>query len=131
MSAEAIAVVKSYFAAAHQNEAALLATVAEGGVIDVPRSLPYGGLHRGHDGFRDALAGFGAAWRDVQSHDLVFAAADDQVVALSRMTAIAVPSGHPVDMRVAETFRVADGKIAEVRPYYFDTAALIAALVAA
>lgn len=61
MSEAAITIVKAYFAAAHQSEAELLATVAEDGVIHVPESLPYGGLHRGHAGFREALAGFGAA----------------------------------------------------------------------
>lgn len=131
MSANAVAIVEAYFAAAHVSEAALLAIVAEDGVIDVPPSLPYGGLHLGHEGFREALAGFGAAWREVQTHDLVFAVAGDLVVALSRMTAVAAPSGRPVEMRIAETFRVVGGKIAEVQPYYFDTAALAAALTAA
>ena len=131
MSADAIDVVKAYFAAAHQDEAALLAVVAEDGVIHVPESLPYGGTHRGHAGFRKALAGFGAAWRDVASHDLVFAVADDQVIVLSRMTATAVPSGYPVETCVAESFRIVHGKVAEVRPYYFDTAALLAVMVPA
>ena len=130
-SIEPIAVVRAYFEAAHQDEAALLATVAEDALIHVPETLPYGGRHRGRDGFRAALAGFAAAWRDVRSLDLTFAVAGDVVVALSRMTAVAVPTGRAVEMRVAETFHVVDGAIAEVRPYYFDTAALLAALEAA
>ncbi len=129
-AASPIDVVRAYFAAAHQDEAALLATVATDGFIDVPASLPYGGLHRGHDGFRAALAGFAAAWRNVRSMELSYALSGGQVVSLSRMTATAVPTGRPVDMRVAETFRVIGGKIAEVRPYYFDTAALLQALAA-
>lgn len=128
MSTDSVSIVQAYFAAAPTSEAELLATVADYGVIDVPKSLPYGGLHRGHEGFRAALAGFGAAWRDVETHDLVFAVAGDQVVALTRMTAVAVTSGRPVEMRIAETFRIVAGKIAEVRPFYFDTAELVAAL---
>ena len=58
----------------------------------------------------------------------MFALAGDQVIALSRMTAVAKPTGRLVEMHVAETFQVSDGKIAAVRPYYFDTAALLAAL---
>lgn len=128
MTAEATAVVRAYFAAAHRDEAALLAVVAEDGLIDVPASLPYGGVHRGHEGFRRALAGFAAAWRDARSEDLTLAAAGDVVVALSRMVATAAPTGRVVEARVAEAFRVARGKVVEVRPHYFDTAMLLAAL---
>ena len=123
-----IGIVRSYFEAAHRDEAALLALVAEDGVIDVPASLPYGGVHRGHDGFREALAGFARTWQDVETHDLSFAAAGDTVVALSRMTARAAATGQNFETRVAETFRVQEGRIVEVRPFYFDTAAMLTAL---
>lgn len=128
MTTEAIAVVRAYFAAAHRDEAALLAIVAEDGLIAVPEALPYGGVHRGHEGFRRALAGFAAAWRDVRSEDLALAANGDMVVALSRMVATAAPTGWVVETHVAEAFRIARGKVVAVRPYYFDTAMLLAAL---
>ena len=123
-----VGIVQAYFDAAHRDEAALLATVATDAVIDVPPSLPYGGLHRGHDGFRRALAGFGRTWADVQTHDLSFAIAGETVVALSRMTARAAATGRTFETRVAETFRVSSGRLVEVRPYYFDTASMLAAL---
>ena len=124
----AVDLVARYFAAVHKNEVDLLALIAEDAVIAIPASLPYGGEHRGHAGFRQAVAGFAAAWRDVETHDLELIGGDTRVVAVSRMTARAATTGAPFETRVAEKFLIRNGLIVEVRPFYFDTAAMLAAL---
>ena len=125
-----IALVQAYFAAEKSGPDAILDLLTPDVVIDVPASLPYGGEHGGHDGFTRAATAFGEAWSEIDSSDFNYTTSADglSVVAISRMRATARRTGRAVDSRVAETFAIRGGQIAHIRPFYFDTAALLAAL---
>ncbi len=125
-----VAVARAYFEAAHRDLDALLALIDPEGAIHVPPSLPYGGVYRGHEGFRQAIAAYGRAWTDVESTDFEFFASGDTVVVLSRMRARAVTSDRMINMRVAELFRMKNGKVVEVWPFNYDTTAMINVLSA-
>lgn len=120
-----VAVARAYFKAAHRDLDALLVLIDPEGAIYVPPSLPYGGFYRGHEGFRQAVAAYGRAWTDVESTDFEFFASGDTVMVLSRMRARAVTSGRTINMPVAELFRMKNGKVVEVWPFNYDTAAML------
>ena len=47
---------------------------------------------------------------------------------LTRVDACARSTGRNVSFPILQTLRVIDGRIAEVRPFYWDTAAIVAVL---
>ena len=91
-----------------------------------PASLPYGGIHKGRDEVLKLLA---ELYSRVALDDVVIG---DILVNSERAAAfLEVPfesgdSAGNQTMLVVETFVVRDGLIAEIRPYYFDTAAFAA-----
>lgn len=96
-------------------------------VIEAP-SMPYPGVFRGRDGFRELAARFGEIWEFPPGK--TFDYMDDgagRVMVLTLGRAIAKQTGREVEWRLAELFTVRDGLIVEIRPYYWDTAAIVAA----
>jgi uncharacterized protein len=89
-------------------------------------SLPYGGTHVGREAVLQLLAQIYSAV------DLGSVVIGDILVNSERAAAfleISFKSGDSADtqkMAVVETFVIRDGLIAEIKPYYFDTAALVA-----
>jgi limonene-1,2-epoxide hydrolase len=72
---------------------------------------------------------------------MLFAGVDREAVVIERIVCDGVgaaamlsvpfqpdPDAPSTEMLVCETFEVRDGAIARIRPYYFDTAALLGAL---
>ena len=87
-------------------------------------SLPYGGEYHGHEGFSRLMAAvfgvFKAFEVDVREiHD-----AGQTVVAVIQLRATLKESGRVVEMPVAEIWQLRDGKAVDLRPFYWDTAAL-------
>ena len=52
----------------------------------------------------------------------------DTAVVLTRVEARARSTGRNVSFPILQTLRMVDGRIAEVRPFYWDTAAIVAVL---
>ena len=130
--ANALDLVKAYFAAAQSGDAdALVALLAEDAKIHVPASLPYGGTHTGANGFKQAMAGFANTWAQSESSEFQYIAQGSTVVVVSRMQAKARATGRDVDCFIAELFVINNNRIEEVRPFYFDTASLADASIAA
>jgi uncharacterized protein len=92
-------------------------------------SLPYAGIWRGHAGFLELAAYFQETWRFLPGKTFEYVADDDRVVVLTLGRAVAKPTGREVEWRLAEVFVVREGLIAEIRPFYYDTAAITAAVV--
>ncbi len=121
-----LATVKAlYDAAGRGDEAATKALLTEDFSIFVPASLPHGGTYHGREAlrplFEKALGLIGAVGFEVHA----MTSGDNHVVAiLSLLTA----EGGKI--RIAESFRMVDGLIAEIVPYYLDTQAVAAHIAA-
>jgi uncharacterized protein len=114
---------------AEQRLANLLEMVDPQVRIPVAASLPYGGEHVGHQGFLELGEKFGKTWDVIDSGSAGYAdIGDDRVVAFYSPAFKSVATGRVVSFRMVEILTVRNGKIAEVVPYYFDTAELLQAI---
>ena len=90
-------------------------------------TTPFAGVYRGrkalHDLFMQVIPAAGVTGLDIQQST----AGGDTVVVLLEL----VLSGSPeVRVALAEVFRLRDGKVCEIKPYYFDPRPLFAAIAA-
>ena len=97
-------------------------------VLHQPASLPYGGEWRGPAGFEAWMKAFGAQWSSLEVRDPRFYPSGDLVVSHSHVHAVARASGRTIDWPLLQLFRVRDGRILELRPFHWDTAAMLPAL---
>jgi ketosteroid isomerase-like protein len=90
-------------------------------------TLPFAGTYHGRRALQElftfVMSAAGVTRLDIQK----VTAGGDRVVALLEMVL-----GGPPEVRVAlaQTFRVRDGKVCEIRPYYFDPRPVAAAIEA-
>lgn len=97
--------------------------------IPVAPSLPYGGEYVGHQGFLALGEAFGKTWEVVDNGAAgYFDIGGGRVVALYNPTFRSVATGRTVSFRMIEILTVRNGRIAELLPYYSDTAELIHAV---
>jgi len=85
--------------------------------VEQAASLPYGGVHRG----------LAATWKD-EVAELVSLIGDpegDEFGMMARLRGRTPKAGKQFDMQVFELVRFQDGKIIEIRPFYWDTHALV------
>ncbi len=90
-------------------------------------ALPYGGIWRGHDGMERFFLVMSQAWEVFDMVDQEFLATTGTGVVLTHVHARARATGHELDFPILQTIRVEDGRIVEVRPFYWDTAAIATA----
>src|SRR3954447_10113366 len=90
-------------------------------------TTPFGGVYRGrkalHDLFMQVMQAAGVTGLDIQQST----AGGDTVVVLLELVLAGPPE---VRVSLAELFRLRDGKVCEIKPYYFDTRPLCAAAAA-
>jgi ketosteroid isomerase-like protein len=128
MSEENVAVVEQFehaFVRGDMEE--VLSLLADDIVVHDAASLPYGGDHRGHDGFLRLADAFNRVWEMTSPLDLTFLDAGERVVVLVRYDVVARATGRPLTLDHVEIYTVRDGKIADLDIYYRDTAAIAAA----
>ena len=93
-------------------------------------SLPYGGEHVGHDGWLALARAFTETWDLTGKLDAEFLdCGNDVVAARVELDVVARSTGKPVRLKIAEFHRVREGKIRETTIYYWDTAAMLEALM--
>ena len=103
----------------------VLSLLTEDIVVHEAASLPYGGEHRGHDGFLRLVEAFTSVWEMTSDLDLTFFDADDtRVVVLVAYDVVARATGRPFRLDHVEVYTVRDGRIADLDIYYKDTAAI-------
>lgn len=85
-------------------------------------SLPYGGEYRGPEAIKRGTMLMFGAWDDFQFAVTNFCAGDDLVTVHVRISGVGRKTGKSFSMPIVEVWRLIDGKIVEIRPYYFDTA---------
>jgi ketosteroid isomerase-like protein len=96
-------------------------------VLRQAQALPYGGTWRGHDGMERFFLAMSQTWAEFEMVEQEFLSASDTAVILTQVHARARTTARELDFPILQTIRVVDGCIAEVRPFYWDTAAIVAA----
>ncbi|MBQ0867738.1 nuclear transport factor 2 family protein [Streptomyces sp. A73] len=96
-------------------------------VLHQAAGLPYGGTWHGHAGMERFFLEMSRVWESFDITDQEFLATGATMVVLSRIHARARATGREVVFPILQTITVRDGRIAEVRPFYWDTAAIAAA----
>ena len=89
-------------------------------VIEAP-SLPYGGTFEGIEGLLKAFQIVFATWKDCQITLQEVVGEGEWVVGLSQMSGTSSATGKAFKQSLAEVFRVVNGKVLEIKPFYFDT----------
>ncbi|MFD3517171.1 nuclear transport factor 2 family protein [Streptomyces sp. NPDC058657] len=96
-------------------------------VLHQADALPYGGTWRGHEGMARFFLAMARAWETFDLLDQAFLATGGTAVVRTQVRARARASGRELRFPILQTITVEDGRITEVRPFYWDTAAIAAA----
>ncbi|MEV6881390.1 nuclear transport factor 2 family protein [Streptomyces sp. NPDC051135] len=87
-------------------------------------ALPYGGTWRGHEGIRRFFLVMGEVWESFDMVEQKFLATGETAVVLTRIRARARATGRELGFPLLQAITVRDGRITEVRPFYWDTQAI-------
>ncbi|MEU8727807.1 MULTISPECIES: nuclear transport factor 2 family protein [Streptomyces] len=87
-------------------------------------ALPYGGTWRGHEGMARFFLRMGEVWESFDMVEQQFLATGATAVVLTQVHARARATGRELDFPIVQTITVKDGRITEVRPFYWDTRAI-------
>ena len=96
--------------------------------VNEAESLPYGGVYVGIDQMVALNARVFSFWTDFSITVKHVFGEGEWVTALTEMQGKARTTGLAFKMPLSEVFRVKDGKIVEITPYYFDTKLLCDAM---
>lgn len=121
-----LAVIHAFSAAVTDGDGEAVARFAHPDlVVQQAAGLPYGGTHRGLDGFFAMLGQMQQAWRELKISPLgVIGDPSGEVFALHALVEGRAHDGPPMASEVFERWVVRDGKVAEIWPFYRDTAQL-------
>jgi ketosteroid isomerase-like protein len=106
---------------------ALAPFFADDVVVHQADSLPYGGTWRGHHGLERFFLAMSRTWSAFDMVEQEFLSTADTAVVHTEVHACARATGRRLDFPILQTIRIVDGRIAEVRPFYWDVAAIAAA----
>ncbi|MFG2503460.1 nuclear transport factor 2 family protein [Streptomyces sp. NPDC048441] len=95
-------------------------------VMHQAQALPYGGTWRGHDGMARFLLAMSEAWETFEIGEQEFLATGETAVVRTQVRARARATGRELAFPVLQTVTVKEGRITEVWPFYWDTAAIAA-----
>jgi ketosteroid isomerase-like protein len=96
-------------------------------VLHQAAALPYGGTWRGHDGMEQFFIAMSRTWEAFEMVEQEFLSTAEIAVVLTQVHVRARATGRELDFPILQAIRVVDGRIADVRPFYWDTAAIVAA----
>lgn len=115
--------VRAFLAAAAAGDSDTLSRLAapDFSVIEAP-SLPFGGRHVGLEAFQALVRRVFRTLEGTRLSVEQFIPGPDCVVVLATLHGRSRRDGSAVEMPIAELWRIADARVREVRPYYFDTA---------
>ena len=74
------------------------------------------------------MKAFGEQWTSLEVRGSRFYTDGDVVLSRSHVYAIARATGQAADWPLLQFFKVRDGRILELRPFHWDTAAMLPAL---
>ncbi|MFF9498003.1 nuclear transport factor 2 family protein [Streptomyces flaveolus] len=87
-------------------------------------ALPYGGVWRGHEGMTRFFLLMGEVWESFHMVEQQFLATGETAVVLTQVRARARASGRELGFPILQAITVKNGRISEVRPFYWDTRAI-------
>jgi hypothetical protein len=85
-------------------------------------SLPYGGEYHGPEGLSRLFQKVFSVWETFSVELTELLESGPTVVALMQLRVKLKGAGQTVEMPVVEIWRLRDGKVVELRPFYWDTA---------
>ncbi|RSO44120.1 ketosteroid isomerase [Streptomyces sp. WAC 06725] len=103
---------------------ALAACLAPDVVLHQSPGLPYAGAWRGPAGMERFMAVMGRLWRSMQFLEQRQLVDGEEVVVTSRVRFTARATGRVLTTTIVQLMTVRDGRIREVRPFYWDPAAV-------
>jgi uncharacterized protein len=122
-------IVENIFAALGKGDLAKAATYFDPEIqIYEPAHLPYGGLYIGHKGFYTLFQRLNETFADLTIPPSAIVDANLCVIAMTTLQGKTRRSGIEVSMPLNEVFVVHHGKVTEIRPFYWDTGAILSAL---
>lgn len=95
-----------------------------GVVLHQADALPYGGTWRGHAGMERFFLEMSRVWESFDMVEQEFLATGATTVVLTRVRARSRTTGRELAFPILQTIRVEEGRISEVHPFYWDTAAI-------
>ena len=96
-------------------------------VLHQAEGLPYSGTWRGHEGLERFFLAMSQTWEAFDMVDQQLLATGETAVVLTHVRARARDTGTELEFPILQTLSVRDGRIAEIHPFYWDTAAVAAA----
>ena len=93
-----------------------------------PASLPYGGEWRGQDGVERWIRMFKATWSSLEVRDSQVFGDGDTLFSRSHVYATARETNKQADWALLQQFTLQQGSILDLRPFHWDTAAIMPAL---
>jgi ketosteroid isomerase-like protein len=96
-------------------------------VLHQAETLPYGGTWRRHRGIERFFLAMSRTWEVFDMVEQRFLATAGPLVVLTRVHARSRATGRELDFPILQTITVDDGRITEVHPFYWDTAAIASA----
>ena len=118
----------AYLLAAESDFSPVAATLDPECVIYQPDSLPYGGAWRKHGGFEAWMRAFGEVWTSLEVKGAEIFSLGDVLVSRSHVYARSRRNEGEADWPLLQFVRVREARILELRPFYWDTAALLEGL---
>ncbi len=115
-------IVRAFLSAARQGDMATVASLLhpEAQVIEAD-SLPFGGVVSGFEGFTRLVRQVFTTFANTAVTIDEYIAEGDTVVVLATMTGQSKRSGEVFSMPISEIWRLRDGLITEIKPFYYDT----------
>ena len=89
-------------------------------IVNEAECLPYSGIYRGPDAYIELVHKVVGSWDDLQLSVNAMSESGNMVMVVSEFAGKS-KAGVAFNMPMTEVFHFTDGKISEVRPYYFDT----------
>lgn len=93
-------------------------------VLSQADSLPYGGTWCGHPGMEEFFLEMSRTWESFEMLEQRFLATGETTVVLTNVRARARLTGQELTFPILQELRISNGWITEVRPFYWDTAAI-------
>jgi ketosteroid isomerase-like protein len=94
-------------------------------VLHQAEALPYGGTWHGHAGMTRFFLAMSKTWESFDMTEQEILATGETAVVLTQVRARARATGRELTFPILQTIKVKDGQISEVRPFYWDTAAIV------
>lgn len=96
-------------------------------VLHQADALPYGGTWRGHEGMARFMVAMSQTWESFEMLEQTYIATGEPLVVLTQVRATARATGQQLEFPILQTVTVADARITDIRPFYWDTATVASA----